>query len=80
MITTIRKWGNSLGVRIPKAIAHDAHVEEGMAVDIIQSEGRLILNPVTSKDYRLSDLLKKVTKKNLHTEVDMGAAQGSEVW
>ena len=80
MVTKIQKWGNSLGVRIPKALAEDARVKEGMAVDIRQSDRGLLLTPVRSKDFSLDELLKKVTKKNLHTEMDTGAPQGSEAW
>ena len=71
MITKIQKWGNSLGVRIPKPLAEDAGVKEGMMVDIKQTDRRLIVTPVKSKDPKLSELLRKVTKKNLHTEIDV---------
>ncbi len=34
MRTRIRKWGNSLGGRIPSALAEDAHLHEGAEVDV----------------------------------------------
>lgn len=80
MITTVRKWGNSLGIRIPKAIAEDANIEEGMALHIRQGGNQIVLEPVRPQIYKLDDLLGRVSKKNLHTEIDAGAAQGRETW
>ena len=34
----------------------------------------------TEPEYELDDLLKGVNKRNLHAEVDTGAAVGREVW
>ena len=34
MITTVQKWGNSLGVRIPKPLAEDTRLHEGSQVDV----------------------------------------------
>jgi len=39
MQTTIRKWGNSLAVRIPKAFVKEAHVAYGTAVDLSVGNG-----------------------------------------
>ncbi|MFH0908289.1 MAG: AbrB/MazE/SpoVT family DNA-binding domain-containing protein [bacterium] len=80
MVTTIQKWGNSLGLRIPKGVAEDAHVKEGTPVEIRLQGGRLVISPVKSRRYRLDDLLKSVTRHNLHHEVNTGDAVGKEAW
>ena len=80
MMTKIQKWGNSLGVRIPKHLAHDAQVEEGAAVDITVEEGRLVIVPTKSDRCQLARLLSQVTPENLHGEVEMGGPTGREVW
>ena len=80
MITKIRKWGNSLGVRIPKSVAQDAEVTEGACVDLKLEDGRLVITPVDKRRYRLGDLLAQVTRENLHAEVDTGRAVGRETW
>jgi len=80
MMAKIQKWGNSLGLRIPKGIAEDAHVFEGAAVDLKVENGRLVVAPVKKNRYRLSDLLDQVTPENLHAEVRVGVAVGREVW
>lgn len=80
MRVRVQKWGNSLALRIPKPFAADAGVEEGTVVDVSVVEGRLIAAPVRVRRARLRDLLAKVTKANLHDEVDTGAPVGREAW
>ena len=80
MMTTIQKWGNSLAVRIPKAVAQDIHLETGSSVNLTVREGRLLLEPQVKRVYRLGELLKHVSERNVHTEVDTGGPMGNEVW
>ena len=65
MVTKIQKWGNSLGLRIPKAVARGAQVREGTTVMLAVSNGRLIVAPVQPRAYDLETLLARVTRKNL---------------
>jgi antitoxin MazE len=80
METNIQKWGNSLGVRLPKSIAHSKSFKEGSRVSISALEDGLSIKVVTKKQHTLSDLLKRVTKSNTHTELDWASARGNEVW
>jgi antitoxin MazE len=80
MQTKIQKWGNSLAVRIPKAFVKETHVAYGTAVDLSLDDGRIVIDPHPEPEYRLADLLKGVTKGNLHAEVDTGSPVGQEVW
>jgi antitoxin MazE len=80
MRVEIQKWGNSLAVRIPKAIASESKIQQGSEVDLTLEKGRVVLNPVKSPEYRLEDLLAGVRKDNLHDEVDSGQAMGREAW
>ena len=80
MQTTIRKWGNSLAVRIPKAFVKEARVAYGTQVDLSVDDGRIVIDPHVEPEYRLEDLLKGVTRRNLHAEVTTGEAVGREVW
>lgn len=79
MQTKIQRWGNSLGVRIPRSFAAEARVEAGSIVDISLEEGTLLIRPLRRR-YSLRELLKKVTARNLHGEVDTGAPVGRESW
>ena len=80
MLTRVQKWGNSLGLRIPRTFATDAKVEAGSLVDISLERGGLMVRPARPRKYALSDLLKGVTKRNLHGEVRSGSRLGREAW
>jgi antitoxin MazE len=80
MRVPVQKWGNSLALRIPKPFAEDVGVSEGTVVDVSISKGRLIAAPVGRRRARLEDLLRRVTKRNLHGEVGTGPAVGREAW
>src|SRR2546426_7199313 len=80
METRIQKWGNSLGLRIPRSFAAEAQVEEGSAVDLSVENGRLLVRPLRTRKYALSALLKKVKPQNLHDEVATGKRVGRETW
>jgi antitoxin MazE len=78
--TKIQKWGNSLGLRIPKSFAEEAGVEAGSDVDLSIEDGGLVVRPARRPKYRLQDLLRGVSPKNIHREIDTGAPVGREVW
>jgi len=80
MRTRVRKWGNSLGVRIPKAFAEEAAVGEGSTVDVSVSEGRIVVTPVAARRYTLEKLLAGVTTENRHAEIKTGRPRGREAW
>jgi antitoxin MazE len=73
----VQKWGNSLGVRIPKAVARKVGLEEGSEIDF-QIEGDKII--IRCKQRKLEDLLNQITPENLHEETPTGNAKGREVW
>jgi antitoxin MazE len=79
MLTKVQKWGNSLGLRIPRSFAADARVGPGSVVDISLVGGGLMVRART-KRYRLADLLKRISKRNLHAELDTGRSLGREDW
>ena len=78
MRTKIQKWGNSLGLRIPRSLAEEAGVEAGSEVDLSIRRGDLVVKPARRTKYRLNDLLRQMTSKNIHAEVDVGAPVGRE--
>lgn len=79
MNTQIAKWGHSLAVRIPKAFAREAKLEEGTEVDIAVSDGRLVISPARPR-YSLEDLVEQITPDNRHDETDWGDRVGREAW
>jgi antitoxin MazE len=74
-----QKWGNSLAVRIPKTIADQAGVRENDELEI-EVVARVIRLKPRRPDVSLEDLLKGITRRNLHKETDFGQPEGGEVW
>jgi antitoxin MazE len=80
MKTRVQKWGNSLALRIPKALAADGNVRNGTVVDLKLSDGKLIVVPIAEPHYTLDGLLAGVKRSNLHGEVSSGRSVGREGW
>ena len=73
--TQITKWGNSLAVRIPRAIVKDAGLAEGDRLSLdLAADGAIVLRSSRRK-YSLDELVAGISKKNLHHETNWGAAR-----
>lgn len=77
--TQIAKWGNSLGLRLPKSIAREANVGEGDAVDVSVDDGAIVVRPSRPR-YTLADLVGGITPRNRHDEADWAHPIGHETW
>lgn len=80
MLTKVQKWGNSLAVRIPKALAEEAGLERGKQVDLRYEDGELRIRRRRRKRYDLDELLASVPDDYDEGEWDTGPAVGNEVW
>ena len=80
MTTRVQKWGNSLALRIPKALAESANLTQGVEVALSAVEGRLTVEVVSPEKVSLAELLAGITPENIHAEVDTGAPVGREEW
>ena len=78
MKTTAQKWGNSLAIRVPKSIAQQAGLKVKDALDIEVRKGDLVLRPHLRRVYRLEDLVKRMTPRNVHKEPNFGGPVGRE--
>jgi antitoxin MazE len=78
MSVKIQKWGNSLGVRIPKTVIEKVNLSENSEVEIESKNGTIVIFPA-KKEYSLDSLLEQITKNNLHSEEDF-QVEGNEVW
>ena len=78
MRTRVQKWGNSLALRIPKSFATEVGLQRETSVEVSLDDGKLVVTPVTKPKPTLKQLLAKVTKENVHHEVDTGSAIGNE--
>ena len=80
MKTTAQKWGNSLAIRVPKSLAEQAGIKVKDDLEIEVRKGALVLKPHLRRVYRLEDLVKRITPRNVHEELDFGNATGREAF
>jgi antitoxin MazE len=79
MTTQLAKWGNSLGLRLPKSVTTEAQLSEGDSVDITLRDGAIVITPARRR-YTLEELVEQITPENRHEETDWGRPVGREVW
>jgi antitoxin MazE len=74
----VAKWGNSLAVRIPKAVAEQARLQEGDSIVIEALKGRIELRPA-ERIPTLEELVAQITTENRHEETNWGRDVGKEI-
>ena len=79
MKTKIQKWGNSLGVRLPKSIADQKDLKAGLGVSVLIQDNKIVIEPI-AEEMSLDSIMASVTPNNLHAETDWNEARGNEVW
>ena len=94
MLTTIQKWGNSQGVRLPKSILEKFLLKENDPVEIEANNDSIIIKKAARKrrakkslEERLENYYQKPLEEILAdeslytpTEYDWGEPVGKEVW
>ena len=80
MKARVKKWGNSAAVRIPASVMEAMRLTLDEAVEVREEKGRIVIEPVRQKTYKLEDLLKGINSRNLHGVIDFGPPVGKEIW
>lgn len=81
MQTMVAKWGNSLALRIPAAFAKEMEIEEGRAVEISVSDGKMVITPVTSIPvYDIEVLISQMDLKDFPYEEHFNDDREDESW
>jgi len=78
MTVALKKWGNSLALRIPKDIAKTLSIEYNSMMELEIVDEALVLKP--KKSTLLEDLVSQINSQNLHSEVSTGKSVGNEEW
>ena len=80
--TTIRKWGNSYAIRLPKVVVDASNLRAGNMVEIrgAGQKGMFMVVPVQRRFEPLAKMVARITQKNSHSIADWGRARGKEVW
>ena len=82
MITKVKKWGNSQGLRIAKQVLEDARITVGDEVDVTARDGVVVIIPLRKVRGKLSlqDLVSRIPKNYESAEIDWGKPVGREIW
>jgi antitoxin MazE len=80
MSVTLHKWGNSVGLRVPKPLLEQLGLKEGAQVDLKVEGDRLVIERHRPKRLTLQEVLKGFTPDDQPGEVDWGPPVGKEVW
>lgn len=80
MITSIQKWGNSQGVRIPKMLLDAVKWSENEEVTITVYDGKLIIEKAKKEKESIMELFENYEEEYTPEEVDWGKPEGKEVW
>ncbi len=78
MQVQVARWGDSLGLRIPEEVAREAGLTEGMRVELIAEEGRVVISRPMPR-YQLQELLEGTTPEEMHAAFDWGPDVGREI-
>jgi antitoxin MazE len=87
MQTTIVKWGNSQGIRLPKAFLQNIHLMENDTVDVTLDNEKIIIKKIFTKVHkttkqRLNEFYGGQFEQNAlpQKEIAWGKPVGNEVW
>jgi antitoxin MazE len=76
LAVVLQKWGNSVGVRLPKPMLEQVGLREGSPVDVVVEGDHLVIR---RKRLKLGDLLADCKPENRPNPIDWGPDVGREV-
>jgi antitoxin MazE len=83
MNAEIKKWGNSLAVRLPRDLVQSLRLHDGSPVELELKDGTLVIRP-RQRPHRgnvtLDQLLTGVTPASIHRDTEWGEPVGEEIW
>ncbi|MCK5848070.1 MAG: AbrB/MazE/SpoVT family DNA-binding domain-containing protein, partial [Caldisericia bacterium] len=73
MLSKIRKWGNSLALRIPKSVLDSALIEENDSVEFIAGKNMITIKKKNEKYRNLDELFAGYNGNRICEEIDTGS-------
>jgi antitoxin MazE len=82
VVTEIKKWGNSQGLRISRELLAQLQLAVGDRVDVTLRDGTIVITPArrVRGGHDLRDLVRRIPKGEKSREVEWGKSVGREVW
>lgn len=79
-VLDIKHWGNNLGVRLPAAVAREAHLHVDQRVRVSVEDGRVIISPLENEPLTLEQRLARFDRARHGGEAMVSANLGAEKW
>ena len=79
MTTKIQKWGNSLAIRLPKALFQTGKFSLGSEVTLEEKGSEIILKVAKRKYPTLKEIMKGIRPNQWEPELDWGPDVGKEI-
>ena len=76
----VKKWGNSLALRIPANLSAALNLRENDAVELREEDGKLIVEKAVRLSPSLDEMIARITPENRHDPIDWGPPVGKEFW
>ena len=85
MVTKLEAWGDSLAIRIPKAMLHEAGISPDAELELTTDGRSITIRPARPRRpirgrYTTEDLVRGTPEDFEPGEVDWGPPVGEEVW
>jgi len=81
VVLDIKRWGNSLGMRLPSAVAKAAHLHLDQQVRLVVEEGRVVVTPLDNRWYSLEQRLSQFKpEKHGGEAIQTDELVGAEKW
>lgn len=79
-VLDIKQWGNNLGVRIPAAVAREAHLSVDQRVRVSVEGRQVIITPVADTPQTLEERLARFDPARHGGEAMVSRRIGAEQW
>ncbi len=79
MRTRVKKWGNSLAIRLPEEMAKELDLHDNSAIEIKSTGQEIRVKPSRKSRLTLEDLVNQITPENRYEEIDWGPDVGKEI-
>ncbi|MGN0638978.1 MAG: AbrB/MazE/SpoVT family DNA-binding domain-containing protein [Huintestinicola sp.] len=79
MTTTIQKWGNSQGIRIPKIILDTVHWNDNEELTLIVKGNEVVIKKANERK-GIKELFEGFDGEYIPEEIDWGEPVGKEIW
>jgi len=81
LITSIKNWGNSQAIRIPKQLLDKLNITEDDHLEITEEDNRIVIKKIDFRQHKtIEERFAEYDGEYNAEEVDWGKPEGKEIW